>query len=427
MSRRLTFFCSALFCLASAAVSSAQGPQSQEVSPGWKDFRGPERSGVSRQPGLLRSWPESGPKVIWQRALGEGFSGISVAGDLACTGFAVEEDEFLGCFKVADGELVWRERIGKKFYEEFGNGPRATPTIDGDAVYGLSSDGLLVAAGLADGKVLWKVDLAKRYPIVITQTGPGNIPFPEITPKPQAGHSSSPLVDGELIVVYTGSGHGRSVVALDKMTGEERWTALDSEIGYSSMAPATFSGQRQFVLVAHQELVSLSPAGEVLWRHPWAMTISQPLVLPPDKIFVSTSYDVGALVVQVQKVGERFETNQVWKSRVLKNFWGSSVYYEGHLYGFDNATLRCVSAESGETRWAKRGMGKGNLVIADGMLIILGDRGQLVLAKASPESFEQTGEAVRLLEGRVWTAPSVDDGRLFLRDAQHMFCVDLKR
>ncbi len=394
---------------------------------GWTEFRGPNRSGISAETGLLRSWPEEGPREIWRRELGEGFSGISVSGERFFTLFAVGEDEFMGGFLVADGREIWRLRIGAKFHEINGNGPRSTPTVDGETVYGLGALGHLVAVRAATGEVIWEVDLPQKYAFYGPQIGVE--PTPGIHQTPLFGYACSPLVEGELLVVETGSGGGRSYVAFDKRTGETRWTALNKTgISYSSPVPATIHGRRQILALRPGELVSLLPDGQLYWRQPWAVrTISQPIFVPPDKIFVSTiDHEVGAMVVRVRSVDGRVSPKILWQSRIMKNYWSSSVAYQGSIYGFDNATLRCIAADTGELHWAKRGLGKGSLVIADGLLILLSDRGLLALAEASTESYQEKSR-VRIFEGeRTWTPPALAGGKLFVRGVTEVVCLDLK-
>jgi len=405
-------------------VDEAENREQSSIGASWPEFRGPGRSGVSEETGLLREWSEGGPKTVWRRSLGEGFSGVSVSGGYVYTLFATAEDEFLVCIQAADGEEVWHVRIGDKFHDEFGNGPRATPTIDQGTVYALSSGGRLLAAEAASGQVAWQLELTERYPITIPQWDISGAPTTG-SPSPLWGHSSSPLVYQDLLIVYTGAGNGKSLVAFDKRTGKPRWTALDNAITYSSPMVAKIGGRSQIILLAAREIISVLPTGEVLWSIPWAPTMSQPLFIPPDEIFFSTSLDIGALLTRISIADRAVNTEIVWKSRIMKNLHSSSVYYRGNIYGFDNATLKCIFADTGELRWAKRGLGKGTLVAADGLLMVLSDRGLLALVEANPDGFEEKGR-IQVLEGRTWTAPTIAGGKLYLRNHEELVCLDLK-
>ena len=398
----------------------------QRGSLDWPDYRGPSRTGVYRGKGLLRQWGEQEPKELWRKPLGEGFSGISISDNLVVTMYADDDSEYIGAFNAEDGKAIWKQKLGSKFLEQFGNGPRATPTIADGVVYALGSNGGLVAARLSNGELLWRKELTEQYPITIPQIGLSGAPV-EGSKVPLSGHSSSPIAVNDMILVQTGAGNGKSYVALDRVTGNFLWSRLDSEIGYSSPSFFHLAGEDQFVFVAHNELVGMRLDGKILWRHPWAITIAQPLFIPPNRIFVSTSYDVGSLLLELgNESSEAYSTKEVWRARTFRNMWGSSAYYGGYIYGFDNATLKCISAENGELAWAKRGLGKGNLIIADGLLIVLGDRGDLVLSEATPEGFVEAG-ARQVFDGRSWTAPSIAHGVLYLRDHENLVALDLTK
>ncbi len=392
----------------------------------WPQFRGPSGSGIALETGLARTWAEGQPAELWRRPLGEGFSGVAVAGDRLYTLYAEGDDEFAAGFRVSDGSEVWQRRIGEKFIDHWGNGPRATPAVDGKVVYALASHGAFHALGASDGEMIWQVDLEGRF-------GSPNRPvgFDEGAPPghadlgPYWGFCGSPLVEGELLIVYTGSGAGHSLVALDKQTGETRWGRLDHPSSYSSPFAVTLGGRRQIVVAMADEIVSLSLEGELLWRHPWArFNVSQPVFLPPDKLFFSSANDVGALLLAVRGSAAGFSVEEVWRDPRMRNNWQSSIAHRESIVGFDNATFKLLSA-GGETLWAKRGLGKGTLAMADDLLFVLSDRGVLTVAEWSLEGFRQTGQRP-VLAGTTMTAPSLAQGRLFLRNHEEMVCLDLR-
>lgn len=408
----LVFLCAGL-CTMALPVTADEA--------GWHQFRGPLRSGASHDTGLARSWPDSGPPVLWQRPLGEGFAGLSIHDGRLFTSFVDEGQEVLAAFDIASGDELWRQVFGDAFQEFFGNGPRATPTVDGDVVYGLGSRGQLLALNTADGNILWQVDLHASYPITQPQT---LTPVGATPPGPQLpvyGYAGSPLVVDDVLVVEAGARGDQSFLALDKHSGELRWSSLDTEVGYASPMLVELHGQRQIVALPGSEIVSMSTGGEVLWNHPWAWTTSQPLFIAPDRIFVSTENDVGALMLKISPQGEATE---LWRTKRLKNAWNSTVRVGDHLYGFDNATLRCLDLEHGGLMWAQRGLGKGNLIHADGLLIVLTDKGKVVLSEASPNGFETAG-SYQALSGRCWTPPALDGGVLYLRNHKQMMALDL--
>ncbi|HEX7180390.1 MAG TPA: PQQ-binding-like beta-propeller repeat protein [Thermoanaerobaculia bacterium] len=382
----------------------------------WPQFRGPQQNGVSAEKGLLRSWPESGPKVLWKKPVGSGFSTVTVVGDALYTMAVEGESETAYRLRTPDGEVVWRVPLGPVFPEAFGNGPRSTPTVEGDVVYVLSATGRLHALKTKDGSRLWEMDLVKELG----------------SPTPNRGFASSPLVDGDLLILEAGGKEGKAVVALDKKTGKVRWSALDGKAGYVTPLAVTIDGVRQYVFVRTIEgdIVSLLPDGKVHWRHPWKMgAIASPLFLPPNRIFASATDDIGSVLLEIGKADDKSDgkatVREIWNSRVMKNHFSSSVLYEGHIYGFDNASLKCIVAETGEQKWVQRGYGKGSLIAADGLLYILSDQGQLVLAEAMPAGFQEKGR-VKVMEGKTWTAPVLSRGRLYLRDEDEMIVLDVR-
>jgi outer membrane protein assembly factor BamB len=217
-------------------------------------------------------------------------------------------------------------------------------------------------------------------------------------------------------------------VALDKKTGKIRWSALNGEAGYVTPLAVTIDGTRQYVFVrtATGDVVSVLPDGKVHWQYTWKQgAIASPLFLPPNRIFASATDDIGAVLLEIGTADGKAAVREVWKNRLMRNHFSSSVLYEGHIYGFDNATLKCIVAETGEQKWVQRGYGKGSLIAADGLLYILSDQGQLILAEATPEGFHEKGK-VQVLEGRTWTAPVLSHGRLYLRNDKEMIVFDVR-
>lgn len=402
-------FLATVLLLGSGLASAAAADPSRGTD--WPQFRGPQQNGVSVEKGLLRSWPESGPKVVWKKPIGSGFSSMTVVGDALYTMAVDGESETAFRLRASDGDVVWRVPLGPVFPEVFGNGPRSTPTVEGDVVYMLAASGRLHALKTKDGARLWEVDVMKTFN----------------APSPMRGFAGSPVVDGGLVVLEVGGTEGKAIVALDKKTGQTRWTALDGKPGYVTPLAVTIDGVRQYVTVrtAEGDVVSLAADGKVHWRHPWKKgAIASPLFLPPNRIFVSASEDAGAVLLEIGTADGQATVKEVWSNRLMKNHFSSSVLYDGHIYGFDNASLKCIVAATGEQKWVQRGYGKGSLIAADGLLYILSDQGQLILAEATPEGFAEKGR-VKVMEGKTWTAPTLSQGRLYLRDEDEMIVLDV--
>jgi outer membrane protein assembly factor BamB len=378
----------------------------------WPQLRGPHGDGVSNDTGLLTSWPGGGPRELWRRPIGEGFSSVAVSGDHLYTMGLDGEQEAVVCLRLADGELVWKTPIGPKFVEEFGNGPRSTPAVDGERVYALSATGKLAALRSRDGGKVWERDLVAEMGSRV----------------PLRGYAPSPVLDDGLLLLEVGGAEGKSIVAFDAATGNPRWTALDARPGYSTPIVVTIDGVKQYVF-AHTvgtDVVALRPDGRVHWKHNWPNgPIAMPVFVPPNRIFVSTANDVGGVLLEVSQVDGKATVREVWASREMKNHFNTTVYHQGHLYGFDNATFKALDVATGKTRWAQRGFGKGTVLLAGGLLLVLSDRGVLALVEATPEAYRELGR-VQAMTGKAWTSPAIAGGRIVLRDQDEIVAYDLR-
>jgi len=379
----------------------------------WPQFRGVARDGVSSETGLARSWPESGPPVRWNVDLGAGYSGLAVVDGRLFTLFSEGKDEFAVSLDAATGEERWRKRIDDAWNDRMGDGPRSTPTVDGERVYALSSGGKLWAFAAAGGDVVWSLDLRKDY----------------AAKPPRWGASTSPLVEGKLLIVDAGGGDGSSVVAFDKTTGKEVWRSQDDKPGYSAPIAITVSGVRQVIVFTGSRVVSLAPQdGSLYWDMPWKtaydVNAATPVFVPPDKLFVSSGYDHGAVLLRLEAADGKVVPRQVWDTRTMKNQFSSSVLHDGHLYGFDDKTLRCIAVETAETKWRERGFGHGSLLYADGHLIVLGDDGRLALIEATAAGY-RLRSSFQLFDAKTWTMPTLVDGTLYVRDEKRLVALDV--
>ncbi|MFP5284314.1 MAG: PQQ-binding-like beta-propeller repeat protein [Thermoanaerobaculia bacterium] len=379
----------------------------------WPQFRGVNRDGVSAETDLPRSWPAEGPQVVWKRAIGEGYSGISVAGGRLYTMDSDATTEYVLALEAGSGKEVWRVPAGPKLIDDMGNGPRTTPTLDGGTVYAMGSHGRLLALKAADGAKVWEVDLPQAFG----------------AKRPTWGYSGSPLIDGDLLILEAGGKEGWGVVAFEKATGKVRWGALDGDAAYASPVAMTIGGIRQYVMPrrAGSQTVALRPDGAVLWTHPGPFSvIASALFVPPDKVYVSGGDDAGAVLMRIKTEDGRATVEELWKTRAMKNHFNNAVLVGDHLYGFDNATFKCLSVATGEPAWASRGLGKGSLLAADGdLLIVLSDQGTLLLVEANPGAYTELAR-FQAMEGKAWTAPALADGRLYLRDQDEIVALEMK-
>lgn len=379
----------------------------------WPQYRGAGRDGRSGEK-IAKAWPAGGPKVLWRSALGSGYSGIAVAAGKAYTLFGTGGDEVLAAYDAASGKEQWRVRVDRDRYDEMGSGPRSTPTVDGSMVYALGASGKLFAVDAETGAVRWKKDLVSEFEARV----------------PQWGISTVPLAEGELLLVDVGGRRDCSLVAFEKATGKTRWTVETDKPGYSTPIALTFEGVRQVLFFTGSSLVSVAPAtGKVYWRVPWqtsyGVNAATPVFVAPDKVFISSSYDKGAQVLRMKSQGDGVAVEPLWRSRVMKNHFNSSVLADGVLYGFDDATLKAIDPVSGEERWKARGYGKGSLLWADGHLVVLSDQGELALVEATPEAFREKAR-VGVIQGKTWTMPTLADGRLYVRSEKELVVLDFK-
>ncbi len=406
----MTFRLVALSTLILTATASA-GPA---PTADWPQFRGPNRDGLAASRGLARSWPAEGPRVLWKRPIGAAFAGIAVVSDRLYTMASEGDLELALCLDATTGKEIWRQNIGPRLVQEFGDGPRSTPSLDGDTVYLTTGKSTLHALAAADGAKRWSVDLVTTFGAEV----------------PRFGFSSSPLIDGELLILDVGGSGTQSIVAFEKATGKVRWTAAEGPASYSSPIAIEIAGVRQYIFArrlppAGAEMIALSTSGQLLWRHPAPPTVLvTPTFVAPNRVYISSGDDAGAVLVEVTHTDGAWAAKDVWKNPRFKNHFNASVLVGNALYGFDNATFKGITLDRGEQTWAIRGLGKGSLVSADGLLFVLTDEGMLVLVEANPQSYEEKGRA-QVMTGRAWTSPSLAGNRLFVRDQDELVALDV--
>ncbi|NIR50192.1 PQQ-binding-like beta-propeller repeat protein [candidate division KSB1 bacterium] len=397
------------------ASDAAPGPKD------WPQWRGPNRDGLSNETGILKSWPEDGPRVIWRTESGDGYSGMSVVNGRLYTMYGKGDEEVMVCVNTKNGEKIWEFRLDSQYRNQFGNGPRMTPTVDGNLVYGISAQGKLYALNAKTGKEVWGHDLHDEYG--------GKIPT--------WGVATSPLVDGDRLLVDVGGKDDYGLVAFNKNNGNIIWKTETDLPGYSSPIAVTVDGVKQYLFFTGKALISVSPKdGSKYWSYTWRtsydVNAATPIFIPPDKVFISSGYNVGAAVLQMKAAQGTVNVEEVWRSRVMRNHFSSSLLIDNHLYGFDEGTLKCINALTQEEKWAvrriqgnRKSYGKGSLLYADGHLIVLSEKGMLVLVEATPTEYREKASA-QVLHGRCWTMPTLANGKLYVRNQKEMLCLDVR-
>ncbi|MEE8526256.1 MAG: PQQ-binding-like beta-propeller repeat protein [Thermoanaerobaculia bacterium] len=383
----------------------------------WPRWRGPDQDGISTETDLLDSWPEGGPPEVWRTDLGIGFSGVIVADGNVCTQFSDGKHELLVCFDAATGTERWRATIGKHWknsYLDF-DGPRATPAVAGGRIYAGSAHGAVHCLDLESGDRVWSRELAAEMG----------------AKAPLHGYVLTPLIDGGRLYLNPGGKDGKGVVALNKDTGETHWTSLDDPAAYAAPIAIDVDGRRQIVFFTARGVVGVAAKdGAELWRYPWKtaydINAATPIYSAP-YLFIASEYDHGSALLKLSAAGGAAEAEEVWVNDGMQNKISTSVLVDGHLYGFHRGFLVSVELATGEERWRQRGFGTGSVTVADGKLLVLGDKGQLALAEISPAGYREVSRADGIVGGkRTWTVPTVAGGRLYLRDEEKLVCLDLR-
>lgn len=379
---------------------------SQATALDWPRWRGPELNGHSKETGWLTEWPASGPTVVWKAAVGIGFSSMSVADGRCFTIGNRDDKDTVYCFDAATGKELWKHTyscpLQAKFYE---GGPGSTPTVDGDRVFTFSKTGETFCLEAATGKVVWSRDLAKE---------PG-------AKAPTWGFAGSALVQGDLLLLDAGV----AGTALDKKTGKVVWSSGAEASGYSTLVPLDATGNTMLIFGAQALIAVDTKTGKEAWRHVWKtsydVNAADPVVAG-DRIFISSGYERGAALLKLADG----KTTVAWENKNMRNQFNSSVLWEGHLYGVDENQLRCLELGTGAVKWTEKSVGKGSLMLANGKLIVLSEKGELMIAPVTPEAFKTIARAT-VLGGRCWTVPVLANGRIYCRNAAgDVVCVDVR-
>ena len=382
----------------------------------WPQWRGPERTGLSTETGLLRQWPADGPSLVWSTSdLGEGYGSVAIQGGRIFVQGTRETDSALFCLEESSGRTLWTASLGERLEHGRGPGPRGTPTIVEDRIYVLTENGDLACLQAADGQTLWHRNILKDFK----------------GENPKWLISESPLVDGNRLIVMPG-GDQASLVALDKDTGKTIWTskALSDRAGYSSCIVAEVQGIRTLLAFTAAAAVGLRAGdGQLLWRYePVAnrtANVATPVVYR-DKAFYSSAYGTGCALLQLKADNGSMEAKEVYFNRDMMNHHGGVVLVDGYLYGFSNAILTCMEFETGKVMWKDRSVGKGSVAFAEGHLYLFSEKNVVGLAEATTEGYREKGRFQVADQGwPSWAHPVVSGGRLYIRNQGVLNCYDV--
>jgi outer membrane protein assembly factor BamB len=382
----------------------------------WPQWRGPKRDGVSVERGLLKTWPQGGPRLAWKaKGAGEGYSSFAAANGKLYTLGARGGSEYVMAFDAATGQKLWEVEHGRRFSNDRGDGPRGTPTVDGAQLYAYGASGDLSAMDAATGKTIWKVNVLKQF-------GGANISW---------GLSESPLVLSDRVLVNAG-GPNASIVALKKADGSAIWKAQSDEPGYSSGVLHEMGGTRQAIFFTARRVLGVKvDDGSLLWSYDkvanGTANVATPIVRG-NRVFVSSDYGTGAALLELTQAGSGVSMREVYFTREMRNHHASSVLIGDHLYGFSGMILTAMHFDTGRTAWQNRSVGKGSVVFADDRLYLFSEGGVVGLAEANPTGYREHGRfsIERSSSLPTWSHPIVANGRLYVRDQDTIYAYNVK-
>jgi outer membrane protein assembly factor BamB len=390
----------------------------------WGQWRGPRRTGVSAETGLADAWPAGGPKLVWHATdVGDGYGSPAIVGNrIYLLGNEGLDNEFVQAIDAASGRQVWRQRIG--MVGEPDQNPtypaaRSTPTVDGDRLFALGSDGDLVCLETAGGRVVWQKNLRREF-----NGRPGDWAYAE-----------SPLLDGNEVVCTPG-GLDAALVKLNKQTGDVIWKCTlpaAENAGYASAITVNFQGRKQYVQYFSKGLVGIdADSGQFLWR---IFDVDRDNMATPIEqdglIYIPSFLSVGMLA-QLEVTGGSVIARQAYRKRGLPTQIGGAVLVDGHLYGTVRDGLVCADFKTGEVRWKAESVAPGSVCAADGLIFVHGEESDVALVAATPAEYRERGRFKLPSEPprrdqmeKAWAFPVVANGRLYVRDKNFLWCYDV--
>jgi outer membrane protein assembly factor BamB len=403
------------------------------LQPGdWPAFRGPKRDGRLEGVRIATDWAKQAPQPVWKHRVGPGWSSFAVVGHRLYTQEQRDKVESVVCYDTDNGKELWAHDDEVRFKETVsGAGPRATPTFHEGNIYALGAKGRLYCLNAATGRLVWDRDAAKDSGVVWDRKASDD---PKTAP-PMWGFASSPLVWHGLVTVFTGGPDGHSVVAYDAAKGGEPvWMQGEGQFGYCSPHPATLGGTEQILIASDVGMTALDPVkGQVLWRHEWRTEnmarCVQPAVVGDADVLLGTGMDKGERYLQAVGSGDSWtEPTVKWETRALKAYYNDRVVHKGYVYGFDGSNMfTCIGLDDGKARWRGGRYGNGQvLLLADqDLLLVLSEKGDVVLVAADPAKHRELGR-FKAIEGKTWNHPVIAHGKLFVRNGEEAACFELK-
>jgi outer membrane protein assembly factor BamB len=378
------------------------------ASPEWPAFRGLDRAGVSIGPKIATNWNTQPPRQLWKIPVGPGWSSFAVAGRKLFTQEQRGPKEAVVCYDADSGQEIWTSEIEARLDDPMGGpGPRATPTIANGALYVTGSTGAFMRMDPATGQVLWKKDLKEVAGRKV----------------PMWGFSASPLLEGNLAIVYGGGPGDKGLLAFDSTSGELRWSLPSGADTYTSPQMNMIEGENLVFMFSNDGLLLTEPAtGRVrlnyAWKFPQYRAV-QPHLVETNIVLLPTGMNVGTRAIRIVKSNGEFSAEELWTSRDLKPDFVDLVVYQGYAYGNDNGLLTCIDLKNGKRKWKGGRYGKGQILLLQnsGLLLVAAEQGQVVLVAAAPTDHIEIA-SFKALEGKTWNHPVVVGDRLYVRNSQ---------
>ncbi len=404
----------------------------------WPRFLGPAGDGKSDETGLDLTWPETGPPLVWEVEVGEGYTMPSIAKGKLFEFDRRDDQARLTCREAATGKVLWSQEYSTDYEDmyEYGAGPRGTPVVDGDRVYTYGVEGKLRCHAVDDGKLIWQVDTVKKFGVVQNFFGVG----------------STPIIEGDLLIAMVGgspkdspgiqSGEvmssGTTIVGFDKKTGAVRYATGDDMASYSSPVLATIDGRRRGLLFARGGLLGFDPVdGKIDFHFPWrakkleTVNAANPVVVG-NRVLITECYGPGSALLELKPEGYELLRKDPPRDKSLASHWATPIHHDGTVYGCSgrhsgDAELRAIGFDDGKVAWSQPGLGRTTMILVQGHLIVLGERGRLFVVEATPAGYNEVSATEPLVSYPAWNPPVLANGLLYVRGADKLRCFDLRK
>lgn len=376
-------------------------------------YLGPNRDGVLPDTVVKSDWTTHPPQQVWRHPVGAAWSGFAVAGVRAVTMEQRGDDEAITCYDLMTGLPLWEHRYAARYATTIGGeGPRVTPTLSRDRVYTMGGSGVTSCVNLADGKPVWSRNLYAENQLTVGDWGV----------------VSAPLLVGNRVIVSIGAGAGKSLFALDSVTGSTIWSGGDDGASYSSPTLLNIAGQPQILIFNNPGVAAHDPVdGKVLWSYPWKSRypkITLPLLVHTNQVLLTSGYGAGSELIEITQTNAQFLPKLIWKSIRLKSKFGNIITWQGFIYGLDDGILTCINPENGQSQWKDGRYGHAQMLLVNDLLLLTTETGELALVEPNPVALKELAR-MKVLDDKTWNPPAVAGPYVILRNHREAICYKL--